>query len=651
MKFKNLLSPIKINRFTYKNRIVSAPMVFGLVALDPRAREAQYRKIESRARGGAAAVIIGETDVNFTDANRVPVPPCDFTDYNSEAFRVMGHFADMIHQHNAVAIIELNHPGAEKDPFPGQKNPVGPVSYVKAGGVRVDALDKVNMERIAGEFGIAAKFMIAAGFDGIIVHGGHGFLFTQFLSARTNTRTDEYGGSLENRARFPIQMMQSIRSSIGPDKILDLRLSGEEGLPGGITAEETGRFCHLLEGIIDSVHVSGGLYYDPVKTHQFSSMFHPHGVNAEASAIIKKYTNLPVGVIGGINSPELGEEIIASGQADYVILGRQMIADPEFANKVMNGKEHMIRRCVRCYSCFPGSPEEGYHDLPMGTEELMAAAGYCALNPASGRAPVKQTEERKKVLVIGGGIAGIQAALTASERGHNVILTEKDGQLGGILNFTDVDVDKEDLRCFRDVIIREIESADVEICLGTMADPALIEQLQPDAVILAAGAVPHKPMIPGIDDIHQAIDIYFGFQPGRTIIMAGGGLVGCEAALHLAKTGHSITIVEMADQVAGEVYGMYREALMLEMEKCGIEIITNARCLGFTENSARILVDGDERLLEGDTVLYALGMIPADTSALDAVLKEIPTQIIGDRHHPAKVEFALKSGYDAALAI
>jgi len=333
MKFKNLLSPIKINRFTYKNRIVSAPMVFGLVALDPRAREAQYRKIESRARGGAAAVIIGETDINFTDANRVPVPPCDFTDYNSEAFRVMGHFADMIHQHNAVAIIELNHPGAEKDPFPGQKNPVGPVSYVKDGGVRVDALDKVNMERIAGEFGIAAKFMIAAGFDGIIVHGGHGFLFTQFLSARTNTRTDEYGGSLENRARFPIQMMQSIRSSIGPDKILDLRLSGEEGLPGGITAEETGRFCHLLEGIIDSVHVSGGLYYDPVKTHQFSSMFHPHGVNAEASAIIKKYTNLPVGVIGGINSPELGEEIIASGQADYVILGRQMIADPEFANK------------------------------------------------------------------------------------------------------------------------------------------------------------------------------------------------------------------------------------------------------------------------------------------------------------------------------
>ena len=262
---------------------------------------------------------------------------------------------------------------------PRARKPGRPGQFTKPNGVRVEALDKEGMDRIAGDFATAAKFMIKAGFDGIIVHAGHGFLFTQFLSPLTNTRTDEYGGTLQNRAKFPIQIMKAIREAIGPDKILDIRVSGEDGVPGGITAHDTGEFCRMLDGIIDSVHVSGGLYYDPVKTHQFSSMYHPHGVNVEAASIIKKYVNVPVGVIGGINSPEQSEEIIASGKADYVILGRQMIADPDFPKKTAEGRAHMIRRCVRCYTCFPGSPEEGYTDLKMDSEELMAKAGYCAI--------------------------------------------------------------------------------------------------------------------------------------------------------------------------------------------------------------------------------------------------------------------------------
>lgn len=651
MEYKNLLSPMKINKYTFKNRIVSAPMVFSLVALDPRAREAQYNKIAARARGGAAAVYVGETDVNFTDANRVPVPYCDFTNYDSEEFKIISRFADIIHENGAVAVIELNHPGAEKDPFPGQKNPVGPVSYTKPNGVHVEALDKEGMDRIARDFATAAKFMIKAGFDGIIVHAGHGFLFTQFLSPRINTRTDEYGGTLENRAKFPIQIMKAIREAIGPDKILDIRVSGEEGVPGGLTAHDTGQFCKMLDGIIDSVHVSSGLYYDPVKTHQFSSMYHPHGVNAEAAAIIKQYVNVPVGVIGGINSPEQSEEIIASGKADYVILGRQMIADPDFPKKTAEGRANMIRRCVRCYTCFPGSPEEGYTDLKMGTEELMAKAGYCAINPASGRPDVKPAEKSKRVLVIGGGVAGMQAALTATQRGHKVVLVEQSDRLGGILNFTDTDVDKEDLRNFKNVIIREVEEAGIEVRLNTVADEKLINELKPEAIIIAVGAKPSKPPIPGIDSVRPALDVYYGCEPGKEVIMVGGGLVGCETALHLAKTGHKVTIVEMLDRLADDSYGMYREALMLEMEKEDIVGLTRARCIEITPNSVRIEVDGVEKQLTGDTVIYALGMKSVDTSALKAAAGDIPYYVIGDCDQPGKVETATKSGYDVALKI
>jgi 2,4-dienoyl-CoA reductase-like NADH-dependent reductase (Old Yellow Enzyme family)/thioredoxin reductase len=652
LKFPNLFKPLQVNGYTYKNRIVSAPMVFGLIVGDPHAAVGAYNKIGARAKGGAAAVIVGETDINFTDGNRVPVPPCDFNVHSGHMFDAVAKYATIIKENGAVAIAEISHPGAEKNPYPGQKNPVGPVAYTKENGVQVDAMDEEDMNRLCREFAESAGFMIAAGFDGIIVHAGHGFLFTQFLSSRLNLRQDEYGGSLENRMRFPIRIMESIRKEIGPDKILDIRVSAEEATKDGITVEETGKFAHMLEGIVDSIHVSSGLYTDPVRTEQFSSMFAEHGCHADAAAEIKKHTNLPVGVIGGINSPELAEEIIASGKADYVILGRQMIADPEFPNKAMSGNEDKIRRCIRCYTCFPGSPEEGYTDLPMTTEELIATVGYCAINPASSRKEFEKAKVGRKVLVVGGGVAGMQAAITASERGHQVVLVEKAGQLGGILNFTDVDVDKPDLREFKNLMIRETMNHGIEVMLHTEATAELIGKLEPDTIIIATGSYPSKPNIPGIDTVHQAIDIYNGYETGEKVIMIGGGLVGCEAALHLAKTGHQVVVVEMLDKLAKESYGMYREALMLEMEKAGIQSHCDTCCLQITPTSVLVSdKDGKEIVLEADSVIYALGMKAIDNSSLKEIAGSIPVYEIGDCVVPAKVDSATKSAYFTAIEI
>lgn len=655
--FTHLFQPLQVNHKTYRNRIVSAPMTFALSALDPLLREKSFRKIEVRAKGGAAAVTLGELDVNSTDADRLPFPKIDFTSYTGDAFQVFTEYANRIHKHGAIALGELSHAGSKKVPFSGQKDPVGPIDMVTEKSVHVHAATKDDMDRIAHDFANAAVFFQKSGFDGLTVHGGHGFLFTQFLSARTNTRTDDFGGSLENRAKFPIAILQAIRHATGPDFIIDFRLSATEGVSGGITIEETGRFCHLIENIVDSIHVSDGLYTSPIVTRQFSSMFVPHGFNAKASAIIKKYTKLPVGLIGGINSPEQAEKIIASGQADFVILGRQMICDPEFPNKAAAGKEDEIRHCVRCYHCFPGSPEEGYTDIPYDGVTLATKVGICALNPETdpdimfGTFP--QPQSKRKVLIIGGGPGGMEAAIVACDRGHNVTLVDNRPDLGGTLYFTDIDVDKPDLRWFKNRLAQQVKKRDIRIIPNTTADAALIQEEHPDVLILAIGASAAYPPIKGLETAHQAMEAYdVPVANGKNIIMLGGGLVGCEVGLHLAKTGHTVTIIEMLDRIAKDSFGMYREALMREMEKCGIQLYPGTRCLEVQGNCVRVAqANGTEQTLTADIVFHALGLKANPTAELKAAADHIPVFEIGNCIHLGQVDTALKDGYMAAMQI
>lgn len=384
MKFEHLFSPMQVGKVTYRNRIVSAPMAFGLIVQNPDARDFTYRKLEASAKGGNGCVIVGETDVNFTDAVRIPgFRPFDFAkpEEDPETFDAVGEYARRIKRHGAVALAELVHCGKEKVPFgPGQEA-IGPIETTNLAGVRVRPMNEDDMARIARDFAVSATYMQKAGFDGVLIHGGHGFLFTQFLSPLMNTRTDSYGGSLENRARFPLQILKAVREAVGPDFLVELRIDGTDHQPGGITPEETGAFVAMAEPYITSVHVTCGIYEESVKSGTESSMFHPHGLNIDNAAIIKTYTKLPVGAVGGINSPELCEQAIAEGKIDFAILGRQMLADPEFANKARSGHEDQIRRCLRCYKCFPGSPEEGYDDLPFTSEELALYVGHCTINP------------------------------------------------------------------------------------------------------------------------------------------------------------------------------------------------------------------------------------------------------------------------------
>ena len=295
MKFEHLLSPMKVGNKTYRNRIVSAPMAFGLIVQNPDARDFTYRKLESGAKGGNACVIVGETDVNFKDAVRIPgFREFDFAnpDQDPDTFWAVGEYARRIKSHGAVALAELVHCGREKIPFTPEQECIGPVESVNYAGIKARPMTKDDMDRIANDFAVAATYMQKAGFDGILIHGGHGFIFTQFLSPLINTRTDEYGGSLENRAKFPIQIIKAIREAVGPDFLIELRIDGTDHQPGGITPEETGQFISWVEDYITSVHVTCGIYEESVKSGTESSMFHEHGLNIEPASIVKKIFGL-----------------------------------------------------------------------------------------------------------------------------------------------------------------------------------------------------------------------------------------------------------------------------------------------------------------------------------------------------------------------
>ena len=656
---EHLMSPMKVGNKVYRNRIVSAPMAFGLIVQNPDARDFTYRKLEGPARGGNGCVIVGETDVNFTDAVRIPgFRPFDFAkpEEDMETFNAVAEYAARIQKHGCIALAELVHPGKEKVPFgPGEES-FGPVDCINLAGVPSRAMTKADMDKVANDFAVAATYMQKAGFDGVLIHGGHGFLFTQFLSPIMNTRTDEYGGSLENRARFPKQILKSIREAVGPDFLVELRIDGTDHQPGGITPEETGQFIQWVEEYLTSVHITCGIYEDSVKSGTESSMFHEHGLNIEDAAIVKKYTKLPVGAVGGINSPEMCDKAIAEGKIDFAVLGRQMLADPEFADKCAAGEPDRIRRCLRCYYCFPGSPEEGYDDLPYTSEELALYVGHCTINPMAHLPFNPDTyptpEKSAKVLVIGGGAAGLQAAITASDRGHKVTLAEKAGYLGGLLRFTDVDIDKPDLRNFKNVLVREAERRDIEIRLNTEVTPEFIQEFAADAVIIATGSLPTCPPVKGIENAYQAMDVYDGLvEPGKKIVMIGGGLVGCETGLYLQKTGHEVTVVEMLDRVANESFGSYREALVWEMEKCGVVCMPKTKCLEITENCVTVENADGVQVLEADTVIYALGMKSVVYDNLKDACGDAQVFVVGDAIAPGKVDQATRSSYLASMDI
>lgn len=648
--YPHLSSPIRIGNVTFKNRIAAAPM-----GSEPNTSgflsEQNLAAYELRAKGGAAVVTRGETLIGHrTDSAHGNL--CNLGDVRFMPSHLQ--LTDVIHQHNALANIEILHCGARAHPRYTGGVIWGP-SYQARGvyGVEVLEMTEDMMEEVADAFAHAAFVAKFGGFDMVMIHGAHGWLLSQFLSPAYNHRKDKYGGSMENRARFPLMVIDRVRKQVGPDFPIEYRMSGDELMEGGYGLDEALEFARMIDGKVDLIHVSACSFLDVNSgCRMFPSAFLPYAPNAYLAAAIKKVVKTPVATVGGHSDPAKMEALIADGQADIVVVGRQLLADPGFPNKVLEGRFNDVRPCTRCNHCL-SLDFVPYVPFPSGISQ-------CVVNPVIGRelreSYYKPDPPKKKVLVVGGGPGGMQAALSAAGVGHRVVLCEKSDRLGGLLASTTKNVPfKTDLRRFMEYLIRSVnEEPNIEVRLCTEVTPEMVSEFSPDTLVCCVGA---EPILPGIEGIELPHVVHVtslhdeGISLGSKIVVIGGGMAGCEDGLALAMKGKHVTILEMKDSVAKDAPVLHFKAMMLEFEKLrdNLKVLTNSTCTRITqEGVAYVDGEGREGFAPGDTVVIAAGM-RTPYEKVDALRNTGIGNFIavGDCLKPGKVLEAVHGGYFA----
>ena len=645
-KFPHLCQPITLGRVTFRNRMFSAPMGGTDITADCSVGPRTPGFYELRAKGGTAAVTASEMVVHpQTDASHMfhinLTTPGNLAGWT--------FLADAVARHGAVPSVELSHSGQYAGTYLVDKDKkksltqFGPSDWVRPDGIPVKALTKEQIVDIVKSYGEAATLAKRVGFQMVMVHGGHGWLVNQFLSPAFNHRTDEYGGSFENRLRFAREVLTEVRKAVGPGFPIEFRMSGAELFDGGYTLEDGVKIAQGVEDLVDLIHVSAGSYqFGFFTTHL--PMFAPHGNNVYLAAEIKKHVHKPVATIGALNDPAQMEEIIASGKADVVEMARALLADPFLPNKVMAGQEDEIVRCLRCFTCMAERPTTGTR--------------RCTVNPLIGRecegTDVLPAARKKKVVVAGGGVGGMKAAITAAQRGHQVILLEKTDELGGILKSEQALPFKYEMYQLGLTFARQMEKEGVEVRLNTPATPELLEQLAPDALILAVGSSPIVPPLPGIDGDNVVVVNNYYLEKEKvadTVVVLGGGLAGCECAVHLGMEGKQVHLVEMRDSLAVDCNIRHRPILMQQVDKY-TTVHTGLQGLRVTEDGL-VCKDGEgkEVLIPGMTVICAVGQ-RSNRDTVEALRSCAPfVREIGDCARVSNITNAVYQGYHAALDI
>ncbi len=644
--YPHLSSPITIGRTTFRNRIFSAPMGGTDITNDGCIGPKSKSFYELRAKGGAAAVTVSECMVHpATDGSHAY--HLDESILNSLACAT--YAADAIRRHGAIPSIELSHSGMFAGTYMTDKtrqhemNQWGPCDTVRADGVQVKALTTDMIDEIVASYAHVAGLAKRAGFEMVMIHGGHGWLINQFLSPLFNHRQDQYGGSLENRCRFAVEVLKAVRAEVGPFFPIEFRMSGSEFVEGGYDLDEGVRIAEMIEEYVDIIHVSAGTYQKTFGiTHP--SMFEDHGRNVFLAAEIKKHVSKPVATIGGLNDPAQLEEIIATGQADIVYMGRALLADPFLPRKVVEGRPEEIVKSLRCFTCM--------------AERAATSTRRCTVNPLIGREDegdeIVPASVKKKVVVAGGGPGGLFAAYTAARRGHQVILMEKESEVGGILKSEQALPFKHEMYELAGTYALLAKKAGVEIRLNTEATPKSVEAEKPDALIIASGSRPLVPPIPGLKgDNVVVVNNYYKEKDkvGDDVVVFGGGLAGCECAVHLGMEGKNVHIVEMRDVLAPDANVRHRPLLMKEIDKYAT---VHTKMKGLEVTAEGILCEngaGEKELVPGKTVICALGQ-RATSDVVEALQDCAPyVRVIGDAARVSTITNAVYWGYHAAMDI
>ncbi len=661
-----LFEPINIGKVQIKNRIAMVPMAnLGLISVEGSWTKRAVDYYVERAKGGTGLIITGAVKVeNEIEKLKMPSFPC-ITINPIQFIRSATELVEHVHAYGAKIFIQITF-GLGRSGAPGflDCEPVAPSAIPNYWDPTVTCreLTTKEVERMVERFGEATHIAMEAGFDGMEIHAVHeGYLLDQFTMAMFNRRTDKYGGDLRGRLTLPIEIVKRIKSTSGPNFPVCLRFSVKSyikdwrqgGLPGE-DFEEKGR--DLDEGLeaakileqagYDAFNADAGTYDAWYWAHP--PLYQEHGLYLPLSEKLKQVVTVPVIVAGRMDIPELAEKALAEGKVDMVGIGRGLLTDPEWPKKVLQNRIESIRPCIGCHDGCMGRMFEGKPES-------------CAVNPAVGREKeyeIVPANKKRKVLIIGGGVAGLEAARVCKLRGHDVIVYEKTNELGGHLNEASSPDFKVDDKRLLNWYKHEMKELNIDIRMGTKADQALIETEKPDAIIVATGSDPIKLNLPGVErsNVVYAVEIFKGTKSaGNNVVIIGGGLVGCETALYLAKQGKKVTIVEAFDSLMTSgrpIPHMNRIMLIDLLTFHNVGVILNSTLIEVTDDAA-IITDPQtaRRSIKADTIVLSVGYRPDSQLFEELNGKFTELYLIGDARNAANIMTAIWDAYDVARTI
>lgn len=651
-QYPYLFSELKIGKRTLKNRIIVSPTGETMPNFDGSLSTQIVAYYTEKAKGGAAAITLGIVAVEFPRGktgdvkNRADTP---------KVVKDMNRMAESIHRYGALFIPQLSHAGAMTNSEATEGEMPVCVSdkevehlyisrYRQAGPMH--ELTTEETKKMVQKFIKAAINCRDAGCDGVNLHCAHGYLINQFLSPDTNARTDEYGGNFENRIRFAIEIVEGIRKVVTPDFIIGARIPGREWVANCMTEDECIEFARRMEKAgCDYLDVSAGLNMSQAKV--IETEVYEQGSKLEYALKIKEAVSIPVGTNGMLRDPEFCDNIIKEGKVDFVLLARAVICDPYWPQKASEGRSDEIRPCISCNDGCMGRVRRRLHVS-------------CVLNPVAGRelelAKLSKSDAPKNITVIGGGIAGMQAAIVASQIGHNVTLLEKSDNLGGQLNLACVPPHKEKIKKAKEWFADELIRKGVAVNLNSPVNFDTIKAMNPDAIIAATGALPiTKLPIDGLENAVQAWEILRGnisVPEKLKVTIIGGGIVACEVAQMMLEKQNEVTIIEMLPQIASALEDIHLTDMLLEFKNHNVAIHVNSIAKKISNNSVIFVKDGNEVTVDSDMIVLSAGQKP---EGLDLVkeLKEAgyKVAVIGDVKKPAKICNATLDGFYAGLDI